>query len=96
VHSPAIPSVAGALDFLETQCLFHALFPPLNHKPIKELTASSTPGSRTKDAAETAIQACLSECRMFVFQSVLHLDYIGHHNFASSDHLQMTVNTFVN
>jgi hypothetical protein len=28
---------------------------------------------------------------MLVFQSVICLDYIGHHNFASSGHLQMTV-----
>jgi hypothetical protein len=42
--------------------------------------------------ASNAIQTCISVNRMLVFKAVLRLDYIGHHhNFASSDHLQVPV-----
>jgi hypothetical protein len=67
-----------------------SLFSPCACQPIIALH-QATAFATTNDTATTAIQHCLSECRMLVFQSVIRLDCIGHHNFASSDHLQMTV-----
>jgi hypothetical protein len=88
--SSAIPSFAGILDFLDSQVLFDRLFSPLDRQPIFTLhqaTMSITTADDT--AAANAIQRCLSDCRMLVFQSVIRLDHVGHHNFALSDHLQM-------
>jgi hypothetical protein len=90
--SSAIPSFAGTLDFLDSQSLFDGLFPPLNRQPIYTLHQATTSITTVDETTATnAIQRCLSDCRLLVFQSVIRLDYIGHHNFASSDHLQMTV-----
>ena len=37
------------------------------------------------------LQASISECRLLVSKAMLRLDYIGHHNFSSADHLHITV-----
>ena len=86
----ASPSFCGPLNFLDNQTLFDAVFSPLTRKPVFALRPSQH-SSNSDDSTETAIQACLSECRMLVFKAMLRLDYIGHHNFGSADHLQMTV-----
>ena len=91
--SSAQPSFCGTLDFLDSQILFDSVFPTIDRKPLflsHSPHASSTAAISTDDA-ETALQACISECRMLVFKSMIRLDYIGHHNFGSADHLQMTV-----
>jgi hypothetical protein len=36
-------------------------------------------------------QKFLAACRLAIFQTIIRLDYIGRHDFASADHLQMTV-----
>ena len=87
-------SFCGSLNFLDTQLLFDAVFPPLLRQPIfilNSTVSSATAGADTHAPTADAIQTCLSECRMLVFKAMLRLDYIGHHNFASADHLQVTV-----
>ena len=90
----AQPSFCGSLNFLDTQSLLDAVFPPLNRTPIFPLSITSNQPftvSRHLDTIETAIQACLCKCRLLVLKAMLRLDYIGHYNFSSADHLQMTV-----
>jgi hypothetical protein len=89
--SSAILSFAGTLDFLDSQPLFDSLFSPLDRDPIVTLHQATTSTATDDATAATAIQRCLSDCRMLVFQSVIRLDHIGHHNFATSDHLQLAV-----
>ncbi len=82
------------MDFLDSQLLFDAVFPPLDRQPIFVLPPVITPAITLFDAdsqAPDAIQACLSECRMLVFKDIIRVDYLGHHNIASADHLQVTV-----
>ncbi len=43
------------------------------------------------NTSANTIEICLAECRMLVFKAMLKLDYIGHHNVSSAEHLQMTV-----
>ena len=91
--SATLPSYCGPLDFLDSQAHFDNVFPSSDRQPIYSLRTSRAYMSSTAepDGVETAIQACLSECRMLVFKSVIRLDYLGHHNFSSADHLQLTV-----
>jgi hypothetical protein len=91
--STMLPTYCGPLNFLDNQALFDAIFPTNDRKPILSLLSPRASATTTvsTDDAETAIQVCLSECRMLVFKSIIRLDYIGHHNFGSSDHLQLTV-----
>jgi hypothetical protein len=91
------PCMLRSLGFLDNQALLDANFPTNDRKPIISLfspRASATTTATTTvstNNAETTIQVCLPECRMSVFASIIHLDCIGHHNFGSSDHLQLTV-----
>ena len=84
VANSAQPSFCGPLNFLDTQILFDAMFLPLDCKPIFALSVTSTqvsPVSCPDDTTETAIQVCC----LLVFKAMLRLDYIGHHNFSSTD-----------
>ena len=85
----ADPTFCGALDFLDSQPLFDAIFPHLDRKPIGSLHSFDTPSAipSLHNAAELSIQAFLSDCRLQMFRTVIRLDYIGRHDFASADHL---------
>jgi hypothetical protein len=88
------PSFCGSLDFLDTQSLFDTVFPPLARRPIFVVKPALAPPITLLDTdaqVSDAIQACTSECRMLVFKAVIRLDYIGHHDPASANHLQVTV-----
>jgi hypothetical protein len=67
----AHPSFCGTLDFLDSQALFDAVFPALDRKPIPTLHRPASTHTVSTDDVETAIQACLSECRMLVFKNGL-------------------------
>jgi hypothetical protein len=87
-------SFCGPLDFLDSQISFDALFPPLDRKPVFVIPIGTASPIALFDAdaqAPDAIQACLSECRMLVFKDIIRVDYLGHHNIASADHLKVTV-----
>jgi hypothetical protein len=86
----ANPTFCGQLDFLDNQALFDSVFPPLDRHPIGSLQPVIS-HSVLENTAELAIQAFLAACRLLIFQTVIRLDYIGRHDFASADHLQMTV-----
>jgi hypothetical protein len=86
----ANPTFCGPLDFLDHQLLFDGVFPPLDRHPIGSIQPAIS-HSKLENAAELAIQAFLAVCRLHIFQTVIRLDYIGRHDFASADHLQMTV-----
>jgi hypothetical protein len=82
----------GALDFLDCQSFFDTLFPPTNSTPIGTLFArSSAKTAQSLDVITDSIRDFLDLCHLTIFQSVIHLDYIGLHEFTSSDHLQTTV-----
>jgi hypothetical protein len=87
--SSTLPTCCGPLHLPNNQVLFDAIFLTNDRKPISPRASSTT--TISTDDVETAIQACLSECRMLVFKSIICLDYIGHHNFGSADHLQLAV-----
>jgi hypothetical protein len=92
--SIVLPTFCGPLNFLDSQALFDSVFPVTNRKPIIALrlpTPNSSISTLGTDEVDTAMQTCLSECRMLVFIAMIRLDYIGHHNIGSADHLQMTV-----
>jgi hypothetical protein len=76
----ALPSFCGPLNDY-SQALFDAVFPPIDRKPILALRLpqnNPASASRPDDPTETAIQACISKCRMLVFKAMLRLDYIAH------------------
>jgi hypothetical protein len=82
----------GALDFLDCQSFFDTLFPSTNRTPIGSLFSQSTASTvKSIDTITDSIQDFLDLCRLTIFQSVIRLDYIGLHEFTSSDHLQTTV-----
>jgi hypothetical protein len=85
--TPSAFTFCGALDFLNTQAAFDATFPPLDRKPLgaRSITASAS------NPAAKLISLFAADCRLVIFQTVLRLDYIGHHDFTSADHLLMTV-----
>jgi hypothetical protein len=78
------------------------MFPPLACKPdvftlqpILPLTAAFAHADA--DITASAIQICISKCRMLVLKSVVRfLDCIGHQNFASASHLCVTVKPLCN
>jgi hypothetical protein len=86
------PTYCGPLDFLNNQILFDAVFPAHDRKPILSLRSPCASATTVRtDDVETAIESCLSECRMRVFKLIIRLDHVGHHNFSSADHPQQTV-----
>jgi hypothetical protein len=89
----ADPTFCGSLDFLDHQPLLNAIFPRLNCKPIGSLQHFSTPNAAPDflNFAGLSIQAFLAKCHLTFFQTVICLDYVARHNFASTDHLHMTV-----
>ena len=92
--SSAQPTFCGPLDFLDSQCSFDSVFPPASRIPIFSLLVTPHPSSllsRSLESSDNAIELCLSACRLLVFKAMLRIDYIGHHNLSSADHLHMTV-----
>jgi hypothetical protein len=82
-------SFGGPLDFLDSQASFDAVLPALNRTPLSTCALLTTPA--TADTASVAIQKFLAACRLAIFQTVIRLNYIGRHDFASAGHLQTTV-----
>jgi hypothetical protein len=83
------PSYCGPMNFLDSQHVFDVVFPTSNRSPIFTISKTDSIGPDTTSA--NTIEICLAECRMLVFKAMLKLDYIGHHNVSSAEHLQMTV-----
>jgi hypothetical protein len=87
------PTYCGALDFLDSQSKFDAVFPPNDRKPISSLRRSNDPTSLLdpENPATHAMNLFTAECRLIIFSNVIRLDYIGRHDFSSAAHLHMTV-----
>jgi hypothetical protein len=83
------PLHCGPVNFLDGQHIFDVVFPTSNRSPI--FAISPTDSIRPDTASANTIKICLPECRMLVFKAMLKLDYVGHHNVSSAEHLQMTV-----
>jgi hypothetical protein len=92
-HESTGPTYCGALDFLDSQSKFDAVFPPNDRKPISSLRCSNEQATTFDhdNPATHAMNLCTAECRLIIFSNVIRLDYIGHHNFSSAAHLHMTV-----
>jgi hypothetical protein len=92
-HKSTGPTYCGALDFLDSQSKVDAVFPPNNRKPISSLRRSNEPATTFDhdNPATHAMNLFTAECRLIIFSNVIHLDYIGRHDFSSAAHLHMTV-----
>jgi hypothetical protein len=88
------PTYCGALDFLDSQSKFDAVFPPnSNCKPISSLRCSNEPASTFdhENPATHAVNLFTAECQLIIFSNVIRLNYIGQDDFSSAAHLHMTV-----
>jgi hypothetical protein len=83
------PTYCGALDFLDSQSKFDAVFPPNDRNPISSLRRSNEPASTFdhENPATHAMNLFTAECRLIIFSNVICLDYIGRHGFSSAAHL---------
>jgi hypothetical protein len=83
--APAESTFCGPLNFLDDQALFDVVFPPSTRKAL------ASRNFRDGSSIETSMLTLVADCRLFIFKHVIRNDYIGRHDFASPDHLHMTV-----